>query len=285
LATIDRNAIAYTMALTCPGIWSPEENNKAKAVFLMMLKRMTSSREKMIRDLGVYWKQELQSRSAVHFHLCIWGVDPQKINAIHTWLAFQWTDLVCRNRSKAESLSCLAVQLHKKNFEEVRNMAGYFSKYIGKEAEAVLVGDPIAGRWWGCINKDKIPFSRRLSIPSPPARFRVICHRVARKLRQKKANAAKHAAICRKAGKVWDSGPNKGDPIYSEFELACGKRRKIIRDEVLEFFNLRFAPYSFPNPIKMGKITLVSEFTSTTAKRLLEWAGTEYRAYLDVTPF
>jgi len=285
LSTVNRHAPAFTMCLSCPGVWSPERNEFAKGYFLMLLKRVTASRDFRIRDVGFFWKQELQSREAVHFHLILWGVTSETRSFVHVWIAKAWNDLVCGDSDFDGKASHLAVHLHASNFEEVRNMAGYFSKYIGKDDKAVLLGNPIPGRWWGAVNSDCIPWAEKSVLTNLPRRFRVVCHRLARKLRQKRANAAKHAAIQRKIGLVHPSGPNKGKPFFSEFFLQCSPRRKIMREEIEEFAKTRLGPYKFPGALKTGAIVLVGEFAPAVAKQILTFAESDLRSYSSSNPF
>lgn len=288
LATVDRHAPAFTSCLSCPGDWSPDRNARAKAVFLLLLKQATSSRDQRIRSVGLLWKQELQSREAVHFHLLLWGVTSESRAFVHQWFATRWNALVAAHSDADGRARHLAVHLHESNFQEVRNMAGYFAKYLGKDAEAVLTGSPIPGRWWGRINSDRIPFATASIVENPPPRFRVICHRIARKLRQKRADEAKHRALCRAAGFVDD----QGNPHVSQFFMTCARHfrsihqpHSITHHEVARFHGLRFGRYRFPGPLKTGSVVLVGEFAPATAKRLLEYAVGAFRDYLERVPF
>jgi len=285
LSTIDRKAPAFTMCISCPGVWEASQNPAAKEVFTLLLKQMTSSRDVRIRSVGLVWKQEIQSRGAVHFHFLLWGVTSESRSFVHEWIATRWNALVCRRSDSQARADHLAVQLHEKNFQEVRNMANYFAKYLGKDDKAVLIGDPIPGRWWGKINSDSIPFAEKSVLIDPPARFRVICHRIVRKLRQKKANAAKHAAIQRKMGFVHPSGPSKGKPFYSQFDLECGPRRHVLRPEIEHFSGSRLGPYHFPGLLKTSAVILTGEHAPATAKRILSYAGQAFRDYLEANPF
>jgi len=285
LSTVDRHAPAFTMCLSCPGVWDASQNPAAKVVFLLLLKQITSSRDERIRSIGLVWKQEIQSREAVHFHLLLWGVTAETRAFVHDWISTRWNAFVCRRCDEKGRADHLAVHLHEKNFQEVRNMAGYFAKYIGKDAEAVLVGDPIPGRWWGSINSDRIPFAEKSVLSNPPVRYLVTCHRLARKLRQKRANAAKHAAICRKLDMLHLSGPHKGKPLYSEFNLACGSRRESLREHIRYFAKTSPGPYKFPGPLNTGAIVLVGEFAPSVAKQILQFAASDLREYISMNPF
>lgn len=285
LATIDRHAPAFTMCLSCPGVWTPSENPAAKVLFLLLLKQMTSSRDSRIRTVGLYWKQELQSREAVHFHLLLWGVTSESRLFVHHWLAERWNALICRRCDDSGRANHLAVHLHESNFQAVRNMAGYFTKYLGKDADAVLEGDPIPGRWWGSINSDCIPFAEKSVLENPPTRFLVVCHRIARKIRQKRADAAKHAAIYRSIKWIHGSGPLEGRPLHSQFYVTCHPRGRSWIPDVLIHTGKRLGRYRFPHAIKSGPISLVGEFAPSTAKQILTFASRDLRSYIENHPF
>lgn len=282
LSIVSQDAPSFTMCLSCPGSWDPSRNAFAKECFLLLMKRLTASRDSRLRSIGLFWKQEIQSREAVHFHLLLWGVSVSSQAFVHSWLASQWNALVCLRCDSQGSADHLRVHLHASNFERVKDMAGYFSKYMGKDEKAVLVGDPIPGRWWGKVQGSSIPWARKVSLVDPPAPFRVICHRVVRKLRQKKANEAKHRALSRAAGLV----DSDGEPLFSQFHVQCAPGRALARAALPIASNgARFGPYRFPSPLNTGKIILVGKHAPATAKRVLAYAGERFADYLETHPF
>lgn len=285
LATVDRHAPAWTMALTCPGEWTPERNLFAKACFLVLCKRMTASRDPLIRSIGVFWKQEIQRRQAVHFHLCLWGLTSSSVSHVQGWIASQWNALVCVGLDPDSVSSHLKFHLHTKNFEEVRDMAGYFAKYLGKDEKAVAAEHVIPGRWWGRFNSSCIPFAPEVSLEIPwiAQGVSVLLHRLYRKLRQVKANEGKHRAQLRAVGRYVRGGPDKGQPCYSQFLLSCSRRRHVLREEINEMLppGQSLGPYRFPSAIKHYPVTLVGPFVPAFAAKAARWAMDSFRDRLD----
>lgn len=73
--------------------------------------------------------------------------------------------------------------------QEIRDLVGYFAKYLGKDEKAQVARDPIPGRWWGKANKQNIPWAEMKELELP-LRMRIHCQRLVRKIRQKKADSA-----------------------------------------------------------------------------------------------
>lgn len=300
LATILVAAEAYTMALTLPGDFSHLTQAKAKRAFLRLCAMFTAeaARCPILALVGFFWKQELQERGAIHFHLLLYGVNEETAKRVQEFLASLWNRLLC-DRGCSEKTRRDHWEWHMSlkrgkdgtfvnNFQKVRNMHGYFAKYLGKAEKELVAAEPIPGRWWGAVNRKVIPFAERkeLSLPVP---VKVYSHRVTRKIRQVKANAAKHAAICRKLGLVTD-----GKPSVSQFELVSGSRwGKCVKQmaahrEVYETITdtatgqlfqvsykepVRFGKYKFHSQAKYGGIVLLGEQAPATALRILQYAG------------
>ena len=70
--------------------------------------------------------------------------------------------------------------------------AQYFAKYLGKIPDCD--GVEIKGRWWGMVNKGQLPYGEMQDIELPRGAA-VKIHRWARKLREKKAHAARIAHL------------------------------------------------------------------------------------------
>jgi hypothetical protein len=287
LDTVRRDALCFSMCLTCPGRWSPEWNSQAKAHFLTLLKQMTGSRDEIISSTGVFWKQELQSREAVHFHLLFWGLSPEQTAHVQRWIGERWSALVCKGFHPRDASKHLAWHLHPTNMFPVRNMSRYFAKYLGKDEEASLLKHPIPGRWWGKINSAFIPVSVREETALTPAAA-IYAQRVARKLRQVKANEGKHRAICRAAGLADDSG----NPMVSSFYLTCSRHRGSsnrvsgsIYHEIAAFHGVRFGKASLPAYLRTASVTLSGPSAPATGARILSYAlGRETEEFVGV-PF
>lgn len=274
LATVDQSAPSHTMALTLPGDLSNCSNPFAKECFLKLCKRATASRNPLIRSLGAFWKQELQKRGALHFHLLFWGVPEGQETFVRDWFAEQWNDLVCVDSSLEDRQAHLAVHKHASNFQLVRNFAGYFAKYVGKAGDDELTSSvPIPGKWWGRFNASNIPYSPVAESPLP-YRVKVLAHRVARKIRKHRADEGKHRAIMRKGGLV-SKIDNK--PFFSRFEMQCGRVRpssplgKFFRSEMAKS-GAFYGDAHLPRSCNFGTVILCGKDAPRLAVRILEYA-------------
>ena len=300
LHTITFEALAYTMALTLPGCTDGIPGDFAKRGFIMLCNRMTASRIAAIKRIGMMWKQELQKRGEVHFHLVLYGVPEENRRFVQRWIAEQWNELICVRSSAKDRANHLWWHLRDgstsggynpkaDNMQEVRDFAGYFAKYLGKDEKAQAARDPIPGRWWGKVNKQNIPWAEMKELELPE-RMRIHCQRLARKIRQKKADAAKHLCAMRELDLVSLSGPNKGQPIFSQFFLTCGRGRKRteLGNSVRKIFEIEgksLGRVQFPSAMKFSAVKLTGKSAVSTGKRILEYAGNRFRQDLENCPF
>lgn len=116
---------------------------------------------------ALVWRQELKRRQtgavnagniAPHFHCFIWGIPfcPE----IQQWVSATWYETV---RSGDERHLQAGTRL-----EEIRSWNGvmfYASKYIAKE-DAEGLGEEFGhvGRWWGIVNRARIPWAVRVRV-------------------------------------------------------------------------------------------------------------------------
>lgn len=200
LATMDRHAYTVTMCLTLPGDCSSIDHASATKLFQTLARRFTSKAR--FRMVSVMWKRELQSRGALHWHLLVYGVErgSDLEASARAWLVSQWNALCCQDLTASAREEHRWWHARDENWQEVRNMSGYFAKYLGKD-EAADPEEPIAGRWWGSWNKAALPVvsPTELVLPSPVA---VDLHRWGRKLRQKRADEGKMRAIAARLSDV-----------------------------------------------------------------------------------
>ncbi len=301
LHTITFEALAYTMALTLPGCTDGIPGDFAKRCFIMLCNRMTASRIPEIRLIGMMWKQELQKRGEVHFHLVLYGVTEENRRSVQRWIAQQWNELICAGSTAEDRASHLWWHLRDgstrsggynpkaDNMQEVCDFAGYFSKYLGKEEKAEVARDPIPGRWWGKVNKQNIPWAEMKELELPE-RMRIHCQRIARKIRQKNADAAKFRNIMRALDLVRLTGPNKGQAIFSQFFLTCGQGRKgtTFGNSLRKMFEIegkRLGRVRFPAALKFSAVKLTGKSAVTSGKRILEYARDRFRDDLETCPF
>jgi hypothetical protein len=253
LDTIRRDAVGYSMCLTCAGTWTPEWNAFAKQQFLILCKRMAASRDADISRLGVFWKQELQKREAVHFHLLLWGVDPNRKAMVQAWIAEQWNNLACVGLGRKAKSEHLYWHARPENFFVIER-SKYFTKYLGKDAEAAILRDPIPGKWWGKFNSRNIPVAEMVVVSVTP-QVRVWVNRIIRKVRQKQLNAAKHYQICKDSELLRLIGEDKGKPCVSEFGVQCGKKRDMYW-AIAAVFGNRFGPVKPPKHYRMSECSV-----------------------------
>lgn len=194
LATMKTAEESYTMALTLPGGDGADilPHDAVIRSFRTLLRRLANV--SAFRGVSGFWKRELQMRGALHYHLLVYGISCPLLRArFQTWIVGVWNKLV------SVGLTDTQIEHHRwwyaraENMQQVEDMSGYFAKYLGKED----VTGALQGRWWGSFNKQALPVSKqeRAALTEKAA---VLIHRVARKLRQAKANAGKHRAISKK---------------------------------------------------------------------------------------
>ena len=287
LATIGRDAQGYTMALTLPGDFKSLSSARVHMGFKKLLNQFTGSR--LFPGVGFIWKRELQRRGALHYHLLLYGLEsPATRRTVQGWIANHWNALVCAGLSDEEKGKHLRVHLHPTNMEKVRkNFAGYFAKYLGKPLESVC--EEIPGRWWGKVNVKALPISERSEMPLPE-RAAVIAHRVARKIQQKRADAAKHYRLARELGMV----DFEKQPLLSQFDMIAMKGGHLTKEQQMcgaimqraaqirgkrwgKCRKFRFAKYS--------KIRLISNTSPATAIQIMRYVGQALKDWMERNPY
>ncbi len=298
LATMKRDAPAFTMALTLPNDFKAISSASVHQIFKIICNRLTASRG--FPGVSFVWKRELQRRGALHYHLLIYGIEVEMIRqSFQRWLALQWNSLICASFDAEESGKHLRWHLHSKNMEAVRgNIAGYFAKYLGKPLEAVC--EEIPGRWWGKVNGSALPLSTRREV-AMPERAAIIAHRIARKLLQKRANEAKHRIIAKASGLM----SSRGQPLVSQFELIRIRNRfkhidltqidldnppplffhDLIRLEWPRQKGFRWGKAKRSPFAKFSKVRLISKDSPTTAARIMKFVGEAMREWASRNPF
>ncbi len=242
LATIKRSEDAYTMALTVPGNAEPFDHAFVMEAFTRIMRRLSSS----VRFSGVsgYWKRELQKRGVIHYHLLLYGLAEDATRAgLQAWMVEQWVSLFAPRLTDTEIEHHRWFHARAENMQLVRDFCGYFSKYLGKDEEAT---GGLSGRWWGSFNKRKLPVSPK-SEAATDAQANVMLHRLTRKYRQKRMNAARHRGIAKACGLV----DSKGNPFVSEFELI-GLQCQVAKLKRMKGLTLENAP-----PGAMHALTMV----------------------------
>lgn len=206
LAKIRSDADLWTMCLSLPGHSGHFTHKTVKLAFLRWGKMLTamSARDSRFRELAGFWKQELQKRNQLHFHILFSGVSESTLPEVWKWAVEKWILCVMDIPGmppefvESQSANMRKVHMHPKNFEKIRsNFHAYFAKYLGKDLEAYVAEFEIPGRWWGKFNSARIPWGKLQELDLPK-RVAVHAQRVARKIRQARADDAKHRALCRR---------------------------------------------------------------------------------------
>jgi len=323
LAKIRTDVELYFTCLSAPGWTEHLTHATVKLAFIRLMKRLTAkaARDSRFRSLAGFWKQELQKRNMLHFHVLFSGVTLEDSAFVHAWVMGQWVECILDVPGMPpeivleEKRKMLAVHLHDSNWEKVRaNFHAYFAKYLGKDVEAHAAEFPIPGRWWGKFNEVHIPWGKLCEVPAPDS---VTKHaqRVARKVRQARADNARHRALCRKYDMLQD-----GQPMVSRFALLeCYRRLQAVGGldallvsggcgSPLSFalfvngdstpFRLLFAAhvagermesllggYKFPAAMKYSAVRLTGGHVPDMVVRILQYAGARALIDREQTPF
>ena len=311
LAKVRTDAELYTFCLSACGYVEHLTHASVKSAFLQFMKRLTakSSRDPRFRTASGLWKQEIQGRRVLHFHVVLAGVLPVDLAHVHAWICAQWIDCIMAVPGMPSDLQAEEIRkmrcvhlfegkgglLDRKSALQkiVGNFQAYFAKYLGKDEKNIAANDIIPGRWWGRFNGAHLPTGKLCELVLPP-RVNVHAQRIARKIRQKRANAAKHRAVCQQWGFV--TGEAQTEPTLSEFGLL-GKRGRIFRHIVdsgeytpAEFEKWggkvpKFGPYRFAAPMKFSTVRLTGAHVPDMMVRVLQYAGARALVDRERTPF
>lgn len=146
------------LTLTFAGMPTAEQ---AKAAF----KRLRSRFDRRFAKWSAYWRMEHQERGAIHFHLLCFNLPyiPQAVLQ-RTW-----------QQCTGEPMSIVNISLVEGGSKAAKN---YVSKYVAKLPPAEIPtsldkapylhgtgeDDPDPGRFWGIINRNRLPYAPRRKI-------------------------------------------------------------------------------------------------------------------------
>jgi len=334
LATVRTDAVLYTMCLSLPGYVDHFTHPIVKRAFLRFMKRLVAKchRDPLFAEVAGFYKQELQSRLALHFHLVFAGITPENHDPVWQWCVDQWIECVMAIPGmppeivEEETRKMRDVHLFpgskskgftNSNFQLIRgDFHSYFAKYLGKPEEDHIATSPIPGRWWGSFNSAKIPFAECRSIELPE-RVAVHSHRVARRIRQVRADNSKHAQMCRKFGGMLPDGRTVGVSRqqlerFHRVWVSLGGESCLDSDLPAVFAKLRAAAgsgmgyalimfsraaedgvrvstlisrFKFPPSMKYSGITLTGRHVPDMMLRVLQYAGARALVDREQTPF
>ena len=332
LAKIKTSAALWTMCLSLPGYCAHFGHHSVKVAFLRFCKMFTAmvARDGRFAEVGALWKQELQQRNMLHFHLIFSGITDNNRDFVWSWCVDNWVRCVmdipgmppailASEVSKMRGVHLFEGTKHKgyrdSNFQKIRgNFHSYFAKYLGKDVEARCAETPIPGRWWGQLNSALVPYApkRELLVPD---RVAVHAQRVARKIRQARADNAKHASLCRRFGGLEIDGVTPGvsrqqlqlfyrewikfggdpaldDPVaLSRLRFVCGSgmgyAMVMFHNAIAQSVPLKslLAGFRFPRAMKFSGVRLIGAHVPEMVVRVLFYAGGRALVDRDISPF
>ena len=112
----------------------------------------------------IVWKLEPQERLAPHFHFEVWGVQEQEF---YEWIVENWHEIAGQEDINhklfmqgllKDSERCVS------KCEDYQHMTRYVSKYIAKLFEADEWCEQWTGRYWGVVNKEKMPLGELVQV-------------------------------------------------------------------------------------------------------------------------
>lgn len=198
LSVLRVDSPCHTLALTLPGETGHLTHEIVIKAFRLLMRRLSATGR--FKTVSGYWKRELQKRGALHYHLLLYGLADDTLRAeFQTWMVGQWNRLMCVGLSDEETEKHRWWHAREENMQPVSNM-GYFAKYVGKDADDDGQ-TPLKGRWWAAFNKSALPVAP-MSEAKLEEKAAAMLNRLARKMRQNRANAGKHVATSKALGGV-----------------------------------------------------------------------------------
>lgn len=164
-------------------------------------------------------------------------------------------------------------------------MANYFAKYIGKAEEEEHAF--IAGRWWGKVNQKALPLSQYSELELP-LRVAIFAQRIARKIKKKRADEAKHRMISKKCG-VMDF---QGNPLHSQFRVHAMKHghastalEAAIVWHIPKLNCYRWGKAKLQETVKFAGVHLISSNSPHLAKQIIKYSAAHLKHWLEIQPF
>lgn len=152
IASIRRDAVLPCfVTLTYPNEFpSPMKSKKH-------LKRFCQKLKYKFPDCSAIWKLEPQERGAPHYHLLVWNVEEDDL---HMFVPMAWYTIAGNkdenhlrfHQGRLGNQHCVSA------VRSWRGVWSYASKYLGKTFSVAGWDEVATGRFWGFVNKEKIPF-------------------------------------------------------------------------------------------------------------------------------
>lgn len=143
---------------------------------------------------SILWKQEVQRRGAIHFHLIIvWQREPQ-LECFRAWSDARWNGIAEPGDDVALRVGVSTLKVRRESKHGARRLMGYIAKYIGKGAQCRRLdkktGEILpAGRWWGV--RGPLP-----QLESPPVDLSYGEYQALTRLVRDQAGASKYRSRC-----------------------------------------------------------------------------------------
>ena len=124
------------MALTLPGCdLALFEHAEVMEAFAKVSRRLSAS--KRFPCVSGFWNRELQGRGAIYYHLILYGLENEGLRAeFQGWTVKQWTSFFNSGPTVEHQEHHRWWHSRPENMRFVRDFAGYFSKYLGKDDDA-----------------------------------------------------------------------------------------------------------------------------------------------------
>lgn len=164
IACVKRDAeLPCFVTITYPGVFPTVARSKRD--LKVFIQRMIWK----FPEVGGMWKLEPQHRGAPHFHMLIWNIDQADL---FTWVVENWYQIAGNGDINHKLFHLGALKDSEPCVTKVNSFKGvwfYAAKYIGKTFEVAEWGKTWTGRFWGVIQRNKIPFGEVQSIDLPLA--------------------------------------------------------------------------------------------------------------------
>ena len=197
ISKMDSRNRAITFVLTMPGQLSEDHMEE----FERGCKYLKANWCKRFPMVPAFWKKEPQKRGAMHLHLLIYPPDDDGlIEDFRQWVMKFWHYQVGNGEEQHLKRHLEGFRRGTPNWLEItgQDFALYMAKYLGKDSAQDEVA--ISGRWWGMVNKPTLPYGEEHK-EELPREVSVQLMRWAKRLRKKRAHAARIKFVSRKWGK------------------------------------------------------------------------------------
>lgn len=157
--TIDTTKPARFLTLTYQGVQT--DAIQAKKHLRALLKRIMRHCSKTGEEkIAFWWRQELQERGAIHFHVIMWGTGFIHWSVLRDW----WAEIAGLDTSRPINIKIEYLDTHKKLFN-------YVSKYVAKRGSSNL--DSVTylaapGRCWGIEGREHVPLCEEFVLWTTP---------------------------------------------------------------------------------------------------------------------